>query len=128
MEDCDTAFRLGMLFSLLENIQRTANPKLNTTIRDRYYNSASSTPYIAFPTLLRLKNNHLKVVGRERPKLAAYFENEIARICKPLGYTFPRILTIEEQGAFALGYYKQRLSKNEIEGIEKSTETLKEEN
>ena len=115
MGGCETAFSLGRLFCVLENIQRTANPNLNTTIKDRYYNSASSTPYIAFPTLMRLKNNHLKVVARDKPGLARAYENQITEICEPVGKTFPRILTIEEQGAFALGYYHQKAHKKNDE-------------
>ena len=43
-EECtDTAYVLGRLFSLLEAIQKEANPSITTTIRDRYFNSACAT-------------------------------------------------------------------------------------
>ena len=35
---------LGRLFSVLEAIQDAANPGINTTIKDRYFNSACATP------------------------------------------------------------------------------------
>ena len=34
---------LGRLFSVLENVQLQVNPRINTTITDRYFNSASAT-------------------------------------------------------------------------------------
>ncbi len=44
----DTAYVLGSLFSVLEAIQEDANPGINATIRDRYFNSASTTPGTVF--------------------------------------------------------------------------------
>lgn len=37
---------LGRLFSVLEAVQAAANPGINTTIRERYFNSASATPAV----------------------------------------------------------------------------------
>ena len=37
----DEAYVLGRLFAVLESIQQDANPGLNATIRDRYFNSAA---------------------------------------------------------------------------------------
>jgi len=51
---------LGRLFSILEGLQNAANPGINTTIRDRYFNSACATPAVVFPILLKLSQNHLK--------------------------------------------------------------------
>lgn len=47
-------YRLGRLFAVLEAVQQRANPNINTTIKDRYFNSACATPALVFPTLLRL--------------------------------------------------------------------------
>ncbi len=35
---------LGRLFAVLEAVQQSANPGINATIKDRYFNSASATP------------------------------------------------------------------------------------
>ncbi len=113
LDQTDTAYRLGRLFAVLENIQvQSARPaKLNTTIRDRYYGAASSTPGTVFPTLMRLKNAHLKKLT---PGLEAYFEKLIGEICgsvaQPVLVDFPRQLDLHAQGLFALGYYHQRQS------------------
>jgi CRISPR-associated protein Csd1 len=98
------AYLLGRLFATLEKIQEEANPGINATIRDRYYSAASSTPVAVFTTLLRLKNHHLGKLHKGR---AVQLEKLIAEIMSDLS-DFPRILTLQEQGRFALGYYHQR--------------------
>lgn len=98
------AYRLGRLFAALEKIQEEASPGLNATIRDRYYGAASSMPVTVFTTLLRLKNHHLGKLPKGR---AVQLEKLIGEIAEGL-VDFPRILTLPEQGRFALGYYHQR--------------------
>jgi len=107
----DPAYRLGRLFAVLERIQSAAQPGINATIRDRYYGAASSTPGAVFPTLMRLKNAHLKKLS---PGMEAFFEKLVGEICgsveQPLLAVFPRQLDLHAQGLFALGYYHQRQS------------------
>lgn len=55
-EECkDVSYLLGRLFSVLESIQLDANPGIKATIRDRYFNSACTTPASIFPILIKLK-------------------------------------------------------------------------
>jgi len=107
----DPAYRLGRLFAVLERVQSAAQPGINATIRDRYYSAASSTPAAVFPTLLRLKNAHLKKLA---PGIEAYFERLLGEVCgsleQPALRDFPRQLDLHAQGLFALGYYHQRQS------------------
>lgn len=98
------AYLLGRLFATLEKIQEEASPGLNATIRDRYYGAASSTPVAVFTTLLRLHNHHLGKLSKGR---AVQMERLVGEIMGGLD-DFPRILTLPEQGRFALGYYHQR--------------------
>lgn len=100
----NVAYRLGRLFAVLEKIQYDANPNLNSTIRDRYYNAASSTPVTVFTTLLRLKNAHLKQFTEN---LKGWHERNIGEIMSSID-DFPNHLTLSDQGRFALGYYHQR--------------------
>ena len=103
LENASPAYRLGRLFAVLERIQEKAiNP--NTTIRERYYGAASSSPVSVFTTLLRLKNHHLAKLG-ERENV--YFERLLGEIMGGLS-DFPKHLSLPEQGRFALGYYHQR--------------------
>lgn len=98
------AYRLGRLFATLEKIQEEASPGLNATIRDRYYGAASSTPVSVFTTLLRLKNHHL---GKLTPSRATQMEKLIGEILGEV-VEFPKLLPLQDQGRFALGYYHQR--------------------
>ena len=40
----DTAYTLGRLFSVYEAVQQAANPGINATIKDKYFNSAAAMP------------------------------------------------------------------------------------
>ena len=107
LTNTNPAYRLGRLFAALERMQEASagGPgKLNSTIRDRYYGAASSTPVAVFTTLLRLKNAHLKklTVGQ-----AAWFEKLLGEILDAVT-DFPKHLPLPDQGRFALGYYHQR--------------------
>lgn len=107
MSQEEPAYRLGCLFAALERIQEQSagGPgKLNSTIRDRYYGAASTTPVAVFTTLIRLKNAHLKKLTQPQQM---FFEKLIGEILEPLR-GFPRQLALAEQGQFALGYYHQR--------------------
>lgn len=98
------AYRLGRLFATLEKIQEEASPGLNATIRDRYYGAASATPVSVFTTLLRLKNHH---IGKLSPGRATQMEKLVGEILGEVA-DFPKLLPLQDQGRFALGYYHQR--------------------
>ncbi len=100
-------YLLGRSFAVLEWIQTAANPNLNSTIKDRYFNSACATPAVVFPILMRLHNSHLKVLKRERPGAAVNLEKLLGTLCGRMQETYPPHLTLDEQGAFILGYYHQ---------------------
>lgn len=95
---------LGRLFSVLEAVQQRANPNINTTIKDRYFNSASATPATVFPLLLNLAQKHLaKLDGR----LATYYNKRITELNTRITQTLPARLTLPEQSAFQIGYYHE---------------------
>ena len=101
------AYRLGRLFAVLERIQESSagGPgNINSTIRDRYYGAASSTPVAVFTTLLRLKNAHLKKLTLGQ---STWFEKMVGEILDAVT-DFPKHLSLPDQGRFALGYYQQR--------------------
>ena len=104
---------LGRLFSVLESIQKDANPGINTTIRDRYFNSACATPASVFPVLLKLKNSHVKKLEREiGGGSKIYYEKLLTELMGKIN-AFPQRLNLEEQGKFILGYYHQTQKKYE---------------
>lgn len=114
-ESDDIAYVLGRLFSVLESIQADANPGIQATIRDRYFNSACGTPASVFPVLIKLKNSHMKKIGREKEGTKKYYEKLFADIMWKINEQegFPKRLSLEEQGKFALGYYHQIQKKYE---------------
>lgn len=104
-------YRLGRLFAVLEKVQADANPGLNTTIRDSYFGSASSTPSAVFPTLMRRNQHHMTKLRKEKPGLYITRDKLIQTICNDgidgqLGFT--PILSLADQGRFVIGYYQQR--------------------
>lgn len=105
----DMAYVLGRLFSVLENVQQNANPGVNATIKDRYFNSACATPASVFPILLKLANSHLAKI--DTPFQIA-FNKKIGHLLSLIvmpdeGSPIPNRLSLEEQGAFVLGYYQE---------------------
>lgn len=95
---------LGRLFSVLEGVQQCANPNINTTIKDRYFNSASATPATVFPLLLNLAQKHLaKLDGG----LATDYNKRITELNARITQTLPARLTLPEQSAFQIGYYHE---------------------
>ena len=112
-EECsDAAYVLGRLFSVLESIQREANPGIKSTIRDRYFNSACATPVSIFPILMKLKNSHIKKLERDKAGAKVYYERMITDLAGKLS-DYPKRLSLEEQGQFILGYYHQQQKKYE---------------
>ena len=106
---------LGRLFAVMEAIQENANPGINTTIRDRYFNSACATPAVVFPTLINLAQKHLSKLGGGKE---VSFNAQIAELLGKLDEDYPAHLTLQEQGAFQIGYYHQvqkRYAKKEEE-------------
>lgn len=98
----DPSYRLGRLFAALEKTQGDALGKLNATIRDRFYSSASATPGVVFPRLLRTYQHHLAKM--DKGKVGR--EMLVREILESLT-SFPSHLNLTEQGLFAIGYYHQ---------------------
>lgn len=102
------AYLLGRLFAVLEKAQKDANPEVKSTIRDKYFSSASTTPASTFPTLLALAQHHIS-----KSDYGALTDKRIAEIMSKLDVDddpFPKNLTLDEQGLFYLGFYHQRNS------------------
>jgi CRISPR-associated protein Csd1 len=103
----------GRLFAVLDKIQEEANNQ--HTIRERYMNSASSTPATVFATILNLSNHHAENLKTEGRKI--YFERLKQEILSKIDADgFKAQLDLQDQGRFFIGYYHQRqdfFTKNE---------------
>jgi len=110
------AYRLGRLFAVLEKVQSDAIES-SQTIRDKYIASASATPSIIFPRLLSMPQHQFSKAGsgkRNDHMIENIVQSFDANEC------FPPSLSVEEQGAFFIGYYHQRkalFTKQEKGGI-----------
>ena len=105
---CDTpAYVLGRLFSVYEAIQSAANPGINTTIKDKYFNSAAATPAVIFPILGNLAQKHLKKLKSSNRGLCVFYEKQLGEVASLLDTSFPARMSLPQQGAFQLGYYHQ---------------------
>ncbi len=111
-------YRLGQLFAVLEALQLKANPGINATIKDRYFNSACATPAVVFPTLIRLAQNHLNKLDGG---IKVYYDKMITGLLNAVEESYPVRLSLQDQGIFQIGYYhqKQKLftKKEELENV-----------
>lgn len=126
LENKNIGYRLGRLFATLEKIQTEANPGINATIRDRYYGAASGTPVTVFPNLMRLKIHHLSKLENDGRRVN--LERLLTEIMGEVN-DFPKYLSMENQGRFAIGYYHQmqvfykKKSNNTAMGVTAETES-----
>jgi CRISPR-associated protein Csd1 len=127
----DASYNLGCLLAILEALQKRSmragktgsdrDPgKLNAGIIERYYGQASTAPALVFPYLLSLSRHHLSKLskGNQTDKKAAWaIEQSIIALCKKFTASpeeageppkFPRLLDLERQGRFALGFYQRK--------------------
>lgn len=122
------AYLCGRILALLDTIHNEAHGGKSTSSSPagRFYGSASSTPALVFPRLLKLANIHLEKIGGG---LAYMFERGVSkeRAEVPLDTDFiglaglvakfdskakwPRTLSLEDQGRFAIGFYYERCRK-----------------
>ena len=98
------AYTLGRLFSVYEAVQQAANPGINATIKDKYFNSAAAMPASIFPVLNNLYQKHLRKLDAGQ---RVYYDKQVMALKGMLGESYPARMTLAQQGAFDLGYYHQ---------------------
>lgn len=95
---------LGRMFSIYEQIQLAAIPGINTTIKDKYFTSASTTPARIFPILGDLAAKHMRKAWKSKG-LKVKLDKALGELTGRVGDRYPSRLSLEERGAFQLGYY-----------------------
>ncbi len=104
-ENINPGYRLGRLMAVLERVQGQAQNNPNKTIVDRFYGAASTRPATVFPRLLALAQHHLsKLKGNSE----TFYQKLVGEVMDGISPPFSTVLSLEEQGLFALGYYHQR--------------------
>ena len=101
-ENSNVPYRLGRLFAVLEKAQNDTNKEMKSTINSKYFSSASSTPAVVFPVLLKLAQHHI-AKSEWGFRSSQLIEQILAGVDE-----FPAYLNLEDQGMFMLGYYHQR--------------------
>ena len=94
----------GRLFAVLVKIQEEVNNI--SSIRERYMNSASTTPAAVFATIMNLSSHHAEKLNHGRMVQFEQLQQEI--IAKLPSDGFPAHLDLQDQGRFFVGYYHQR--------------------
>ena len=126
MNTKDTAILCGRLLALLDEIHNEAHDRRSASSpANRLYGAASATPALVFPRLCELARYHLQKMnagmarklefgipkGRRDDDVQEDFEGlaaVISRLKEASGDSFPRMLSLEDQGRFALGFYYER--------------------
>jgi len=101
-ESSSVPYRLGRLFAVLERAQSDTNREMKSTINSKYFSSASTTPAVVFPVLLKLAQHHIA-----KSDWGFKSTKSIEEILVGID-AFPAFLSLEDQGMFMLGYYHQR--------------------
>ena len=111
VENRDLGYLLGRLFAAYEYAQTQAlGGRVNATIRDQYYGTASATPRAVFPLLQRKATHHLSRLRKDKPGLAVNLDRRIGEIFELADpeLLFVPTLSAQHQALFAIGYYHQR--------------------
>lgn len=98
------AYLCGRLFALVCKLQFMAQGEVNSSIKDRFFASASNNPSRAMGILLT------KYVPVYQKKTKGAYVTAITEIAARIGH-FPDKLALTERGEFALGYYYQYAAK-----------------
>ncbi|MGQ9688433.1 MAG: type I-C CRISPR-associated protein Cas8c/Csd1 [Desulfobaccales bacterium] len=105
-DNLEPAYLCGRLLAVLEQVQFVAvSPK--ATLIDRFYGTASTAPALVFSRLLKGAQAHLGKLRKEKHGAYRALQDRLEGIMGNLS-GFPKVLSLEEQGWFSLGYYHQR--------------------
>jgi CRISPR-associated protein Csd1 len=118
--ETNSGYLCGRLLAILDKIHQDAHWQsggTNTSPANRVYGAASTTPALVFPQLCKMVRYHLNKIGGgwayclEHGYTDPPFEG-LAAICAKLrhsaGQEFPKTLSLEDQGRFAIGFYYER--------------------
>ncbi len=105
----EPAYLCGRLLAVLEQVQVNAQPRIKATLIDRFFGTASTAPASVFSRMLRGAQDHLGKLRKDKKTEKTYWalQNRLEGIMGSLT-GFPKVLSLEEQGWFSLGYYHQR--------------------
>ena len=118
--EANAGYLCGRLLAILDKIHIAAHKDsggTNSSPANRSYAAASTTPALIFPQLCSLVRVHLNKIGGGWANRLEYGNPDqgfdgLAAVCAKLratsGNQFPRMLSLEDQGRFAIGFYYER--------------------
>lgn len=102
----EPAYHCGRLLAVLDSIQRSALGDVNSTLVDRFYGSASTSPGSVLGTLVNRVQPHLSKMRKEKGD--GWAQVRLGEVMSAIGSEFPKTLNMRGQGLFALGFYHQK--------------------
>ena len=97
------AYQTGRMLAVYAALQNKALGDVNAGVAEKYFTSACTSPQLVMGKLAALSQYHLsKLEGGGK-----YYKNMLNEIATKIGGSFPKTMTLEQQGEFALGYYHQ---------------------
>jgi len=103
VEHPNPAYQCGRLLAVLADLQYAALGDVGAGVIQRYYTATSQAPALRIGQLMSNAKNHLTKIGGG---LAFEFENRLSEIMSRMT-NIPKVLDLEDQSLFALGYYQQ---------------------
>lgn len=104
----EPAYLSGRLFAVRESLQYRALGEVNASIRDRYFERASSHPASVEHALSSLEVQHLRVLRRKGAKGAEVAVSKRIDDLHARCGAAPGRLTTDDQALWIAGYYQQR--------------------
>lgn len=106
IDNASVAYNCGRLLAAIDKLQRvSAGKKINLTIGQKYFKSASRTPGKIIPMAMANEQTYLKRLKSEGTKI--FFIRLLGEISEKVGTTIPEKFNRTEQGEFMLGYFYQ---------------------
>lgn len=118
------AYLYGRLLEIFDEIQHAAIPNVNAGVVDKFYGTFSSAPALVFSRLFANAQNHLRKLRNENPGAFFNLEKKLTELVALMPGQTPRgLLSLREQGLFALGFYHEKAQRNhEIASRKKNRE------
>jgi len=106
-EQNDPAYLCGRLLAVMDRLQYLALGKVGAGVVERTYGAASATPGVVFGRLFRGAQTHISKLEGKSGGAAENVRKDFEEICGHL-QAWPKVLTLEGQARFALGFYHQK--------------------
>lgn len=121
--DHNPAYVCGRLLAVFEQIQYAALGDVNANVTDKFFGAFSASPSMLLSRLFSGAKQHLRKIRGEKPGLANILEKRLTEISDQLQEPPAGMLSLIDQGRFALGYYHQKARQFD-EAAKKNAEKL----